>query len=203
MNTRLNLICSELMNIVTQTYKNADNPAKARFGIKGLADRLTGKATLEETAEAIEYLLEHGHLNKQGQYCVGLPSGGENTWPHEYNPFALQANSSAVPEKSNLQKMQIARPEETAAPAMAKSAPRQATPKPAETAPQSLDNEATVIAAHPIEKSLSALKARLNVKPIDNLTVKLRTLDGLARLLDPEISSVLNQIQDDLREIAR
>ena len=55
----------------------------------------------------------------------------------------------------------------------------------------------------PIEQSLNTLKAKLTGKAIDNLNIKLRTLDGLARLLDPEISEVLNQIQQDLKEIAR
>lgn len=54
-----------------------------------------------------------------------------------------------------------------------------------------------------IEQSLNTLKARLNGKPVENLTIKLRTLDGLARLLDPEISEVLNQIQHDLKEITQ
>lgn len=54
-----------------------------------------------------------------------------------------------------------------------------------------------------IEQSLNTLKAKLNGKSIDKLNIKLRTLAELSRLLDPEISNVLNQIHDDLKEIAQ
>lgn len=230
MKSRQKLICDEIMYIVSNAYKNADNPAKARFGIKGLAERLDGKATLEESAEAIQNLLDAGHLNKQGQYCVGLPANRKKVYSlHGYDPFALIPNKKppeskrselTAPQISNVQKMHIANspkdaPEKpakaiTASDVIAESFGNKASEqhKPSiEPDYAAFNGEATPSADgnefQPIEQSLNSLKARLNSKSVENLHIKLRTLDGLARLLDPEISNVLNQIHQDLKEIAQ
>ncbi len=230
MKSRQKLVCDEIMYIVSNAYKNADNPLKARFGIKGLAERLDGKATLEESAEAIQHLLDAGHLNKQGQYCVGLPANRKKVYSlHGYDPFALipnkkpsesKRNELATSQISNVQKMHIANspkdsPEKpakvmTASDVIAGSFgnKKREQIKPSSEPDYAAFNDETTPSAdgnefQSIEQSLSTLKARLNRKPVENLTIKLRTLDGLARLLDPEISEVLNQIQNDLKEIAQ
>jgi hypothetical protein len=230
MKSRQKLICDEIMYIVSNAYKNAENPAKARFGIKGLAERMDGKATLEESAEAIQHLLDDGHLNKQGQYCVGLPANRKKVYSlRAYDPFALiPSNKSAESKRnqltaiqsSNVQKMHIAhskqdQPEKparviTASDVIAGSFgnKNREHPEPSTEPDYAAFNDETIPSTdgnefQPIEQSLNTLKAKLNGKSVENLTIKLRTLDGLARLLGPEISNVLNQIHQDLKEIAQ
>lgn len=202
MKSRQKLICDEIMYIVSNAYKTADNPAKARFGIKGLAGRLDGKATLEESAEAIQNLLDAGHLNKQGQYCVGLPANRKKVYSlHGYDPFALIPNKKSTTPKP----AKVITPADVIAESFGNKSPEKQ--KITTETDYALSDESSTSADsrefRTIEQSLNTLKARINGKAIENLTIKLRTLDGLARLLDPEISNVLNQIHQDLKEIAQ
>jgi len=218
-----------MYHIATVSAESA-TPSGKHFGRKVLRDTikmwLDGFTQLEFNV-AIQWLLDKNYLKTLGQHSVGTGTGKDikqydlngytpykqiSPEQHAANPHPAAHNATKAPAiESNV--------------AVAKGENNKPPPKREPLTVVSGSSAVTdderkeinrVIQAEPpafmlkeinefqtIEQSLNTLKAKLNGKSVENLTIKLRTLDGLARLLDPEISDVLNQIQNDLKEIAQ
>lgn len=222
-------ICDAIMYHITQITGESKNPAGKKFGRKMLRDTLAMQHDIThlEFNVATQWLIDSNYLKPLGQYTVGIGTGKDlKAYPMGgYTPYKKISPEQLDAEKNEQQK-QIASTESLAeatafltgifnakqrelnSETEAKGqnnfrcdADYREINKAGDEVPTFITKETTEF--QPIEQSLKTLKAKLNGKAIDNLNIKLRTLDGLARLLDPEISDVLNQIQQDLKEIAQ
>lgn len=202
---------------IAKVSAESANPSGKHFGRKVLRDTI--KMWLDDFTQlefnvAIQWLLDKNYLKTLGQHSVGTGTGKDIKQYdlNGYTPYKQISPEQMDAENSNVQKMHIANTPAkiiTAADVIAGSFGNKSREqrKPSTDAEHQAVNDLSPSTEskefHPIEQSLNTLEAKLNGKAIDNLNIKLRTLDGLARLLDPEISDVLNQIQHDLKEIAR
>jgi len=219
------LICDAVMYHIAKVSAESANPSGKHFGRKVLRDTI--KMWLDDFTQlefnvAIQWLLDKNYLKTLGQHSVGTGTG-KDIQQYDlkgYTPYKQISPEQLDAEKSPEQKIVNPenRPKGILRPVV--EAPKREPLTVVSGSSAVTDDERKeinrVIQAEPsafmlkeinefqpIEQSLNTLKARLNGKPVENLTIKLRTLDGLARLLDPEISDVLNQIQHDLKEIAQ
>lgn len=211
------LICDAVMYHIATVSAESANPSGKHFGRKVLRDTI--KMWLDDFTQlefnvAIQWLLDKNYLKTLGQHSVGTGTGKDIKQYdlNGYTPYKQISPEQMDAENSNVQKMHIANTPAkiiTAADVIAGSfgnKSREQRKPSADTKHQAVNDLSPSTDSkefQPIEQSLNTLKARLNGKSVENLTIKLRTLDGLARLLDPEISEVLNQIQHDLKEIAQ
>lgn len=218
-------ICDAVMYHIAKVSAESANPSGKHFGRKVLRDTI--KMWLDDFTQlefnvAIQWLLDKNYLKTLGQHSVGTGTGKDIKQYdlNGYTPYKQIKPEQLDTEKSPEQK--IVNPENRPKGILRTivEAPKREPLKVVSGTSAVTDDERKeidrVIQAEPpafmlkeinefqsIEQSLNTLKAKLNGKPVANLTIKLRTLDGLARLLDPEISDVLNQIQHDLKEIAQ
>lgn len=214
-------ICDAIMYHIRSAVSESKKPAGKKFGRKMLRDTLAMQHDIThlEFNVATQWLIDSNYLKPLGQYTVGIGTGKDlKPYPmNGYAPYkkispeqldAEQATSKAALEIAVSEGEDNTPPpkreplkDESSNSAVTEIERKEINRVIQADVPSFISKETTEFQS--IEQSLNTLKAKLNGKAIDNLNIKLRTLDGLARLLDPEISDVLNQIQNDLKEIAR
>lgn len=211
------LICDEIMHITELAMRGTDGRkferTTARFGIKGMAQRLEGLATLEETAESIQWLLDEGYLNKQGKWCLGVPADGKEYPLRNYNSFAL-GKSTADLLQTEVTETAPDEPRQTPKKAKAMKATVKKYQIPSFTAQANTEAEqkqpdhipdATKMTqpddGNAIDDALLQLEQMIHRRHrIKALDQKIKVLDRLSIILPPDISDVLNQIKTDLQE---
>jgi hypothetical protein len=208
-------ICDAIMYHITQITGESKNPAGKKFGRKMLRDTLAMQHDIThlEFNVATQWLIDNNYLKPLGQYTVGIGTGKDlKAYPlNGYAPYKKISPEQLDAEQSTSKtalEIEVADGEDNTpipksehSTVLTNAERKEITRVIQRDVPAFVTKEASEL--EKIEQSLNALKSRLNGKTIDNLTIKLRTLDELARLLDPEISNVLNQIQNDLKEIAQ
>ena len=210
-------VCDAIMYHITTVSAESKNPSGKHFGRKMLRDTISMhvECKLVEFNVAIQWLIDNKYLKPLGQHTVGIGTGKDiKVYPlGDYKPYTSLSPDQMIAENNNAQKMHIAKYEPE--PVEANPPRKSLGETTSDSARQDLAPSKNISVDVPsfvskeardfqrIEQSLNTLKARLNGKTIDNLTIKLRTLDELASLLDPEISNVLNQIHHDLKEIVQ
>jgi hypothetical protein len=224
------LICDAVMYHIAKVSAESANPSGKHFGRKVLRDTI--KMWLDDFTQlefnvAIQWLLDNSYLKTLGQHSVGTGTGKDikqydlnGYTPYkqispeqldtEWHPAAHKATkSTALDNNISVADGENNKPPPKREPLKVVSGSSAVTDDERKEINRVIQAEPPAFMLkeinefQPIEQSLNTLKARLNGKPVENLTIKLRTLDGLARLLDPEISDVLNQIHEDLKEITQ
>lgn len=210
-------VCDAIMYHITTVSAESKNPAGKHFGRKMLRDTINMHVDCKmvEFNVAIQWLIDNKYLKPLGQHTVGIGTGKDiKVYPlGDYKPYTTVSPDRMVAENNNMQKMHNTKPHPELN--KAKSLTKALGETTSETARQDLaaGKNITVDVPSfvtkevrdflPIEQSLNTLKAKLNGKTVENLNIKLRTLDELAKLLEPEINGVLMQIHNDLKEIAK
>ena len=214
MKTRYELIKDEIMYIISLS-------PEAMHSIGGMHERLKDKVLRTEIERSVACLLARQHIKKLGAYVFGLGTKeGIKPYPlDDYNPGALQAADK--PQTSNKQKIADAekkRREQSAGkktmqdwhngskPAVKPPAPPEQTrkePVVESTEKQSCPEPKTgQLKEKDIVYALEQLQHRLVDPPcpqVRDLHIKVSVLEKLARIVDPTIGSVLDQIKDDLK----
>lgn len=196
---------------------------EAMHSVGGLHDRLKDRVERREIERAVACLLGRQHIKKLGKYVFGLGTN-EGITPYElkgYQPNALplmvkteKSPKQQIAEAENKRKQQsngkktmqewsrpAANPTSQAAPQSVNASP-QADKK--ETTQKTGTDVATPSqTASEVNYALAELEKRLTspAQPkVQDLHTKINVLERLSLMVDPTISTVLDQIKQDLQQ---
>lgn len=190
--TRLQLICIEIMHTIYEAQRKSDDNS-AYFTVDGVAEKFSGRAKDVEIFQALGQLVEANYLIYKGR-LVGVDGGNtlDKYDTSTFKPLALD------PVKQEKRSAPVSKPPKAKAPAKKRGRPRGSKNKP---------NIARIIVsenAKPesiVDEAIDKLTDRLVNLSVSDLQLKLRTLDRLSRILDPDIAEVLDGIATDLKRV--